>query len=418
MRPSLRATSHIRSSRFVDAPTETRPSSPVLAGQITTPSPRNEPDATSAATSSGRRYATRAATSAPRNASRSGAYGSKAAAELGRDELRQRRARGEMDLHPRLDEALDEALPVHGARGAGDADRDAHGSQGSFAKGGGYGPHRPSPRIHTRPDLPVFPGRHAPPRTPTRAWACGCAGGQAARRLENRVGCGVSAIVGSPREPAGPEPPGVPRSPPRSGARSPTCASRSTPTSRSPEIHRRVIAAGGPALLFHRPRGAAFPLVTNLFGTPGARRGWPSAPARGLRRTRRRGARGAREPLASAALGACAASCGQGAQDRHEAAGAAARSPRSRSRPTSPRLPVTTSWHWTAGPFFTLPLVYTEHPATGKHNLGMYRMQVHDAADDGDALPDPQGRRLPPPRGREDAGRTCRSPCSSAGRPR
>lgn len=34
------------------------------------------------------------------------------------------------------------------------------------------------------------------------------------------------------------------------------------------EIHRRVTAAGGPALLFTRPKGAAFPVVTNLFGTP------------------------------------------------------------------------------------------------------------------------------------------------------
>ncbi len=33
------------------------------------------------------------------------------------------------------------------------------------------------------------------------------------------------------------------------------------------EIHRRVIAAGGPALLFANVRGASFPLVTNLFGT-------------------------------------------------------------------------------------------------------------------------------------------------------
>ena len=33
------------------------------------------------------------------------------------------------------------------------------------------------------------------------------------------------------------------------------------------EIHRRVIAAGGPALLFTNVRGRAFPLVTNLFGT-------------------------------------------------------------------------------------------------------------------------------------------------------
>ncbi len=35
------------------------------------------------------------------------------------------------------------------------------------------------------------------------------------------------------------------------------------------EIHRRVIAAGGPALLFRNVEGASFPLVTNLFGTPG-----------------------------------------------------------------------------------------------------------------------------------------------------
>ena len=33
------------------------------------------------------------------------------------------------------------------------------------------------------------------------------------------------------------------------------------------EIHRRVIAAGGPALLFTNVKGADFPLVTNLFGT-------------------------------------------------------------------------------------------------------------------------------------------------------
>src|SRR5688572_33082440 len=33
------------------------------------------------------------------------------------------------------------------------------------------------------------------------------------------------------------------------------------------EIHRRVIAAGGPALWFTRVKGSSFPLVTNLFGT-------------------------------------------------------------------------------------------------------------------------------------------------------
>ena len=33
------------------------------------------------------------------------------------------------------------------------------------------------------------------------------------------------------------------------------------------EIHRRVIAAGGPALLFERVEGSPYPVVTNLFGT-------------------------------------------------------------------------------------------------------------------------------------------------------
>jgi UbiD family decarboxylase len=42
-------------------------------------------------------------------------------------------------------------------------------------------------------------------------------------------------------------------------------------------------------------------------------------------------------------------------------------------------LPVLTTWQEDGGPFFTLPLVYTEHPVTGKHNLGMYRMQRYDA---------------------------------------
>ena len=34
-----------------------------------------------------------------------------------------------------------------------------------------------------------------------------------------------------------------------------------------PEIHRRVIAAGGPALLFRKPKVGTMPVVTNLFGS-------------------------------------------------------------------------------------------------------------------------------------------------------
>jgi len=41
-------------------------------------------------------------------------------------------------------------------------------------------------------------------------------------------------------------------------------------------------------------------------------------------------------------------------------------------------LPQIKSWPDDGGPFLTLPLVYTEHPVTGKGNLGMYRNQIYD----------------------------------------
>jgi UbiD family decarboxylase len=42
------------------------------------------------------------------------------------------------------------------------------------------------------------------------------------------------------------------------------------------------------------------------------------------------------------------------------------------------RLPVMTTWPDDGGPFVTLPLVFTQHPESRGHNLGIYRLQVHD----------------------------------------
>ncbi len=42
------------------------------------------------------------------------------------------------------------------------------------------------------------------------------------------------------------------------------------------------------------------------------------------------------------------------------------------------KLPVLTCWPEDGGPFVTLPLVFTYDPNTGKRNVGMYRVQVHD----------------------------------------
>jgi 4-hydroxy-3-polyprenylbenzoate decarboxylase len=42
------------------------------------------------------------------------------------------------------------------------------------------------------------------------------------------------------------------------------------------------------------------------------------------------------------------------------------------------KLPILTCWPEDAGPFITLPLVFTHDPNTGKRNVGMYRMQLFD----------------------------------------
>ena len=41
--------------------------------------------------------------------------------------------------------------------------------------------------------------------------------------------------------------------------------------------------------------------------------------------------------------------------------------------------PVLTCWPQDAGPFITLPMVFSRNPVSGKRNCGMYRMQVFDA---------------------------------------
>ena len=148
------------------------------------------------------------------------------------------------------------------------------------------------------------------------------------------------------------------------------------------EIHRRVIAAGGPALHFTNVRTAsgdraAFPLVTNLFGT--ARRAELAFGDRPLRLIRRlvELAETILPPTPRALWGA------------RDVAGdllkvglrRVARGPvveRVSHTPRLDQLPALTCWHEDGGPFVTLPLVYTTHPEKNNHNLGMYRMQVFD----------------------------------------
>jgi len=143
------------------------------------------------------------------------------------------------------------------------------------------------------------------------------------------------------------------------------------------EIHRRVIAAGGPALLFARVKGSPWPVVTNLFGTP--RRVELAFGSRPLELVQR---------LADAPHTLLPPSLGRLWQQR-DLLGALLRVGRRRvrrapllahvDRPAGlARLPLLRTWPEDGGAFVTLPLVYTEHPEGLGGNLGMYRIQRHD----------------------------------------
>ncbi len=148
------------------------------------------------------------------------------------------------------------------------------------------------------------------------------------------------------------------------------------------EIHRRIIDERGKALYFSRVKGSEFPVVTNLFGT-----------------TRRMELAFGRQPLAFVKRLVVAAeellppTLGRLWQFRDLARSAARMGVRTVGSPPVlerrqstvdlERLPLLQLWDEDGGPFFTLPLVYTESPHTGKHNLGIYRMQRYDKATTG-----------------------------------
>jgi 4-hydroxy-3-polyprenylbenzoate decarboxylase len=139
------------------------------------------------------------------------------------------------------------------------------------------------------------------------------------------------------------------------------------------EVQRRVYQAGGPALLFTRPKGCSFPMVGNLFGT--------------LERTRflfrdtldavRRLVELKVEPgeffkrpwrylgVPFTLLNALPRRMWSGPVLAHKT--------------TISHLPHLKCWPMDGGAFVTLPLVYTEdanQPGWMKSNLGMYRVQL------------------------------------------
>jgi len=143
------------------------------------------------------------------------------------------------------------------------------------------------------------------------------------------------------------------------------------------EIHRRVIAQGGPALLFTKVKGSEFPVVTNLFGT--ARRMELAFGRRPLRFVAELVE--TLETMLPPSLGKFWARRDLFRQAAGIGLKRVRRAPILENCQSPPRLndlPLLTSWHSDGGPFVTLPLVYTEDPNGRGHNLGMYRIQRFD----------------------------------------
>jgi 4-hydroxy-3-polyprenylbenzoate decarboxylase len=147
------------------------------------------------------------------------------------------------------------------------------------------------------------------------------------------------------------------------------------------EIQRRLFRAGGPAVLFAKPKGSDFPVLVNLYGT---KRRVERIFADTLDRVRR---------LVELKLDPTAALRNPPRYWRSPLDALTMLPKRVRSGPALtrsiplPRLPQVVSWPGDGGPFITLPAVYTEHPdrpGTKHSNLGMYRVQLAGNAYDRD----------------------------------
>jgi len=140
------------------------------------------------------------------------------------------------------------------------------------------------------------------------------------------------------------------------------------------EIAQRVLRESGPAILFENPRGSSMPLVMNLFGTMDRiRMALGTEPAEigaELLRTVQRlnppsfDAFWQGRDVFRRLLHMRPSNVSKGmSQEVIEA-------------PDLTQLPVLQCWPGDAGRFITFGMVITHHPATGRRNLGLYRLQV------------------------------------------
>jgi 4-hydroxy-3-polyprenylbenzoate decarboxylase len=147
------------------------------------------------------------------------------------------------------------------------------------------------------------------------------------------------------------------------------------------EITDRVQKAKGPALLFENVKGSRLPLAMNVFGTE--RR---LCMALGITRLDEVGERIGEllKPELPHGLSGMRDALGKVAQLRSVPPKHVKSAPCQQVVLTGDEvdleaLPALHTWPGDGGAFFNLGLTHTKHPETGQRNLGLYRLQRHDA---------------------------------------
>ncbi len=146
------------------------------------------------------------------------------------------------------------------------------------------------------------------------------------------------------------------------------------------EITDRVTRAGGPALLFEKPKGSRHPLLINAYGSQ--------------RRMHLAFEVGSLDEIADRIRGFLDMQSPQGLFDKLKMlpklaelgsffpktvkTGPCKEVIRRGSEINLLEFPILKCWPQDGGRFITFPLVFTKNPETGKRNAGMYRMQVYD----------------------------------------
>lgn len=144
------------------------------------------------------------------------------------------------------------------------------------------------------------------------------------------------------------------------------------------EITDRTVKSGGPALLFENVKGYAMPVLTNMFGTLDRMKLALSTTDLNL----------LGEEIGRLLQPELPQSLMEKLKMLPKLAQLSSFIPKAvrtgpckevvEKDPDLTLLPVLKCWPEDAGPFITLPLVFTRDPETGQRNVGMYRMQVYD----------------------------------------